>query len=386
MTELAQRWRAARPLATGLHFDSAACSRQSFAAIDAAAAHARREAEVGGYVAAEEAECTLAAGRAGIATLTGMSSGDVVFTTGATRALDLLLGSWVDKRQLIACLPGEFGPNLSVMSANGFEVLPFPTDPMGRVSGEDVEAHLAAKLPTLVHLTAVPSHRGITQPLAEIAEACRARRVPLVVDAAQALGQIDCAVGADAIYSTSRKWLAGPRGVGVLAVRPELAERLRPRFPSRDWAQSMGRSGEVHRVDLSAMQRLELGEANIAARVAFSVAVEEHLSAGPQAIAMRLAEVGRLAREALAELKEWRVVEPVDSPTAITTLKPLTTIDVERVRSELISQHGIVTTVAGVERAPLELVAPVLRLSPHVDLAEEQLHRFAEGLSAVCAR
>ena len=42
----------------------------------------------------------------------------------------------------------------------------------------------------------------------------------------QALGHLDCAVAPAAVYSTSRKWLAGPRGVGVLAVRPDLAERL----------------------------------------------------------------------------------------------------------------------------------------------------------------
>ena len=56
MTDLAQAWCAARPPVAGIHFDSAACSRQSFAAIDAAAAHARLEAEIGGYVAAHRAE------------------------------------------------------------------------------------------------------------------------------------------------------------------------------------------------------------------------------------------------------------------------------------------------------------------------------------------
>ena len=67
------RWRAARPKVAGLHLDSAACSRQSFAVIDAAAQHARHEAEVGGYVAAEAAAPVLDAGRAAVAALTGMS-------------------------------------------------------------------------------------------------------------------------------------------------------------------------------------------------------------------------------------------------------------------------------------------------------------------------
>jgi len=49
----AEAWRTARPPVAGLHLDSAACSRQSFAALEAADKHARYEAEVGGYVAAE---------------------------------------------------------------------------------------------------------------------------------------------------------------------------------------------------------------------------------------------------------------------------------------------------------------------------------------------
>jgi len=73
----------ARPKAAGLHVDSAACSRQSFAVIDAAAQHARHDAEVGGYVAAEAAAPVLDAGRAVVAALIGTNGSDVVVTTGS---------------------------------------------------------------------------------------------------------------------------------------------------------------------------------------------------------------------------------------------------------------------------------------------------------------
>ena len=71
---LATDWRDARPPVAGVHLDSAACSRQTFAAIGAAARHARHEAEVGGYVAAEAAAPVLDAGRAAFAALRRMSS------------------------------------------------------------------------------------------------------------------------------------------------------------------------------------------------------------------------------------------------------------------------------------------------------------------------
>ena len=367
---LADQWRAARPKVAGLHLDSAACSRQSFAVIDAAAQHARHEAEVGGYVAAEAVAPVLDAGRAAVGALTGLGGSDVVFTTGSNNALDILLSSWAGERT-VACLPGEYGPNLAVMAANRFQVSTLPADDLGRLAVEDAARRLADDPPALVHLTPLASHRGVVQPVAALAEVCRDLGLPLVVDAAQALGHLDCAVGAAAIYSSSRKWMAGPRGVGVLAISAELAHRLRPRLPPPE----MG-------LGIPVMKSLELGEANVAARVGYSVALGEHLAAGPGQIRDRLAQLGGMTRTSLADVKGWRVVEPLGEPTAITTLAPTDGADPERVRAWLIAERGILTTYAEVQRAPYEMTMPVLRASPHVDTTAEDLDQFAEALAA----
>lgn len=368
---LAQQWREARPKVAGLHLDSGACSRQSLAVIDAATAHARHEAEVGGYVAVEAAAGVLDAGRTAVAALTGLTAADVVYTTGSGHALDLLLNSWIGERTL-ACLPGEFGPNLAIMAANGFQVRALPVDAHGRVVVDAAAPQLAADPPALVHLTALASHRGLAQPLTEIVAACHAEGIPVVMDAAQALGHLDCNVGADAVYSSSRKWLAGPRGVGVLGVRPELAARLQPRLPPADWD-----------LPMSVLQKLEHGENNAAARIGFSVAIGEHLAAGPERVRARLAEVGRTARQVLADVPGWTVVEPVEEPTAITTLEPTDGADPMVVRAWLVTERGIVTTDCEVARAPFEMTRPVLRISPHVDTTVEDLRQFAEALRDV---
>jgi pyridoxal 5-phosphate dependent beta-lyase len=353
---LAKRWRAARPAMAGVHVDSAACSRQSFAVIDATAQHARHEAEVGGYVAAEAALPVLDAGRVAVTALTGVDAADVLFTTGSGHALDILLSNWSGERTL-ACLPGEYGPNLAIMSANGFQVSPLPVDGLGRVDVDRLAAELAASPPALVHLTALSSHRGVVQPLREVAAACRVLGVPLVVDAAQALGHLDCAVGADAVYASSRKWLAGPRGVGMLATRPGLLTE-------------------------PILARLAHAEHNVAIQVGLSVALGEHVAAGPGDVRARLAEVGAQTRTALAEVPGWQVVEPVSEPSAITTLTPPDGVDPQAVRAWLIAERGIVTTHAGVERAPHEMVRPALRVSPHVDVTVEELDVLAESISA----
>jgi pyridoxal 5-phosphate dependent beta-lyase len=151
-------------------------------------------------------------------------------------------------------------------------------------------------------------------------------------------------------------------------------QRLRPRLPPPEWAAS-----------LSNAQRLELGEANIAARVGFSVAIGEHVAAGPAAVRARLAELGRSSRTVLADVPGWRVVEPVDEPSALTTLAPLDGADPPKIRAWLIAERRIVTTSVGIERAPLELTAPVLRISPHVDTTVDDLTTFAAALTEATA-
>ena len=78
----------------------------------------------------------------------------------------------------------------------------------------------------------------------------------------------------------------------------------------------------------------------------------------------------------------WRVVEPLDEPTAITTLEPVDGVDPPKVRAWLIAERGIVTTYAEVPRAPFEMTKPVLRASPHVDSTADDLEQFAEALTA----
>lgn len=159
------------------------------------------------------------------------------------------------------------------------------------------------------------------------------------------------------MYAPSRKWLAGPRGVGVLAVNPALAHVI------PQWA------GHV--------------EAHVAGWVGLSVAVGQHLAAGPAQVQAALVERGRSARKILGDLKDWRVVESVDEPSAITTLEPLDDVDVVAVRARLIEEHAIVTTGAETIRAPFEMTKPVLRVSPHVDGTDEELELVAQALGAL---
>ena len=365
--DLGAAWRSARPRPAGRHLDTAACSRQSHRVLEAVAHHARHEAELGGYVAEATAEDLLQQGRSIIGGLVGMAAADVVFVESAQAALVTLLAGWrLPAGARVACLPGEYAPNAAQLRAAGLTVEQLPVDDLGRAALDGVARLLATDPPRVVHLTHVASHRGVVQPAAEVAALCRAAGVPLVLDAAQSLGHVDTDLGADVVYGTSRKWLAGPRGVGLLCVRPAVTAELVPLLTPPD--------------DVPPLRAFESGEAHVAGRVGLVLAVGEHLAAGPVRVRERLTELGRAAREVLEGAAGWRVVEPLDEPTATTTLRPPDGVDVVTTRARLLTEQGIVTTAIGPERAPGEMTGPVLRVSPHLDSTLEDLEALAAAL------
>jgi pyridoxal 5-phosphate dependent beta-lyase len=365
--DLGAVWRSARPRPAGRHLDTAACSRQSHRVLEAVAHHARHEAELGGYVAEATAEDLLQQGRSVIGGLVGMAAADVVFVESAQAALAALLGGWrLPAGARVACLPGEYAPNAAQLRAAGLTVEALPVDDLGRADLDGVARLLATDPPRAVHLTHVASHRGTVQPAAEVAALCREAGVPLVLDAAQSLGHVDTDLGADVVYSTSRKWLAGPRGVGVLCVRPAVAAELTPLLTAPD--------------DVPPLRAFESGEAHVAGRVGLVLAVGEHLAAGPLRVRERLAALGRAGREVLDGAAGWRVVEPLDEPTATTTLRPPDGVDVVTTRARLLAEQGIVTTAIGTQRAPGEMTGPVLRVSPHLDATLDDLEALATAL------
>jgi len=373
--ELGDAWRAARPPAAGVHLDSAASGRQSVRVLDAAATHARHEAEIGAYVAEAAAAPLLRQGRAAIGALLARAADDVAFVESAQTALVTLLACWpLSPGDAVVALPGEYGPNLAAFEARGLRVVDMPVDGQGRADVEGLERVLRDG-PDLVHLTHVGAHRGLVQPAHAVAAACRQAGVPLILDAAQSLGHVDTEIDCDAVYATSRKWLAGPRGVGILAVRPDAAARLRPAPPALGPQWWPG--------DVPPAQRLESREAHVAGRVALCLAVGEHLAAGPDRIRARLTGIGRATRAAVEGAGGWRVVEPAGEPSAITTLAAPPGVDVAATRARLLAECGVLTTYGGPERAPREMTGPVLRVSPHVDATVEDLEALAAALAEV---
>lgn len=176
------------------------------------------------YHDGRRARLLLDAARETVATVLGARPDEVVFTGSGTQAAQLgLLGTLTGRRRVGAHVVVSAVEHSSVLhaaelhEAGGGEITRTVVDRTGRV---DLEA-LAAVLRDDTAAVAVQSANhevGTLQPIAEVAELCAARGIPLVVDAAQSVGRVAVPDGWSVLAASAHKW-GGPAGVGVLVVR-----------------------------------------------------------------------------------------------------------------------------------------------------------------------
>lgn len=333
------------------HLDTAACSQLSPAVVAAVVAHLHKEAEFGGYGAESEAEPVIDSARRRLATLVGEPGHRVAFGENATSMFARLVAGWpLPAVARVGVLPSEYAPNRLALAARpGVELVELSADPTGRLDLDGLATGLTAGL-DLVTFPLVASHRGVLQPAAQTVAVCRAAGVPLVLDVAQALGQVAVPAGASAYVGTSRKWLGGPRGVGFVVADPDC-------------------------VDVPA---LESHEATIAGRVGLAAALAEWEPGRTVHIAM----LATAARHRLDGMAGWRVVEPLVEPTGILTLRPPAGAAEPAVVKQRLRAAGILVTAAEVDRAPRDMAGPVLRVSPPADALSASIEALAKALPA----
>ena len=352
LTTFAEHWAAQRLPSDLVHLDIAACGRISTGVLDGQIAHVLAEAS-GGYLAEADALPLIDGGKTALAALLGRDGADVAYVDSGATAFSVLLAGWpLPRGARIGTAPSEYGGNAMVLTLlaeqRGWTLVDLPVDALGRIT--EVPAGL-----DLVTFPQIASQRGVLQPVEDVL----ASGVPLLLDVAQSLGQVEVPSGAAAYVGTSRKWLCGPRGVGFLVVDPT-------------WETRLTGPANLATAMYTDVRRFEAPEGHIAGRVGLAVALEEW---SPELLPVVQA-TARRARELLTDAGAT-VVEPLDSPTGITTVL-LDGDDVLAARAALLAR-GFVTTAVPTSRA-VELDRPVLRFSTGAWVTEDDLGRAADAL------
>ncbi|MFD4544066.1 cysteine desulfurase/sulfurtransferase TusA family protein [Streptomyces bauhiniae] len=176
------------------------------------------------YREGRRARLLLDAAREAAAEAVGCRADEVVFTSSGTRAVhDGVAGALAGRRRVGRHLIVSAVEHSSVLhSADAFEAGGGSVTRVGvsRAGAVDPSAYAEAlRTDTALACLQSANHEvGTVQPVAEVAGACRAAGVPLLVDAAQSLGWGPVPGGWSLLTASAHKW-GGPSGVGLLAVR-----------------------------------------------------------------------------------------------------------------------------------------------------------------------
>ncbi|WP_234026317.1 aminotransferase class V-fold PLP-dependent enzyme [Qipengyuania thermophila] len=304
------------------YLDTAATAQKPRAVIDAMArALGEDYATVHRGVYTRSANMTLGyeAARRRVARFIGADEGEIVFTRGATEAINLVANSWGNAnlksgdRILLSQLEhhSNIVPWQLLAERTGAVIDVCPLTPDGRIDLDAAERMLTARH-RLVALCHVSNVLGSVLDAPRAAALARSVGAKLLLDGCQAAPRLAldmAALGCD-FYAFSGHKLYGPTGIGALWARADLLEAM----PPWEGGGAMIDSVTFARTTYApAPQRFEAGTPAITEAIALAAAIAyveeiglDHIHAAEQALV-------RQTREGLAAMKGVTLFGPEDS-------------------------------------------------------------------------
>ena len=287
------------------HLNNAGAALMPTPVIDAVVDYFEHEARFGGYETDAALRDRIDDAYSAIGDLLGADPSEVSMADNATRAWDMAFYSLdLGPGDRILTTTTEYSSNLAayfhLRDTRGVVVDTIPNTVAGELDPDALVSMVDGSV-KLISVNHVPTSSGVVQPVAEVGRIAREHGIPFLLDACQSVGQMPVDVeeiGCDMLSATSRKFLRGPRGVGFLWVRSEVAEGLHPPFVELECAEVGPDGYEL----LRDRRRFETWEKNYAGIVGFGVAVRYALDIGIPGIWDRIRGLADRMRSALSEL------------------------------------------------------------------------------------
>jgi cysteine desulfurase/selenocysteine lyase len=242
------------------------------------------------------------------------SAREVVFTRGATEAINLVAQSWartfLKPGDEILVTRMEHHANIVpwqlLAEQTGVVLRAAPVTDAGELEVDAFERLLTerVKLVSVVHLS---NAIGTINPVRRLADLAHARGIPILVDGAQSVSHLDVNVASldcDFLVFSGHKVL-GPTGIGVLWARESLLERMPPWQGGGDMISSVTfeRSSWAEHPN-----KFEAGTPHIAGGIGLAAALDYVDAVGRPAIAAHERDLLAYAAERVSALPGVRLI------------------------------------------------------------------------------
>jgi cysteine desulfurase / selenocysteine lyase len=354
--------------------------------------HIDLESEIGGYAAADREARRLESVYGSVARLLNAAPDEIALMENATVAWQMAFYALpFSKCDRILTAEAEYAANyvafLQVANRTGVAIDVVPSDASGELDVAALERMIDERV-KLIAITWVPTNGGLVNPAAAVGKIARARGIPYLLDACQAVGQMAVdveAIGCDMLSATGRKFLRGPRGTGFLYVRREMLQQLEP--PMIDHFAAPWVSRDAYRLRNDA-RRFETWENNYAARRGLGAAVDYALDIGIGPIEQRCRVLSDRLRGGLASVRGIRIRDLGRAPGAIVSFT-MEGYEAEAVVSDA-AAAGITIGASDPSStridAEIRSLPPVVRASPHYYNTEAEIDRLIAHLAGLVPR
>ena len=271
---------------------SAQCPLAVIRAVDDYETHTHANVHRGVHALSQEATAAFEGARERVRRfINARSTREIIFTRGTTESINLVAQAYGRERLgpgdeiLISALEhhANIVPWQMVRDATGCSLVVAPIDRSGELIMQEFHRLLTPRT-RIVAVAHVSNALGSILPVAQIVAAAHARRVPVLIDGAQAVPHthVDVqALGAD-FYAFSGHKLYGPTGIGVLYGREELLAAMPPWQGGGDMILNVTFKRTTYN---ELPYKFEAGTPNIAGAVGLGAAIDYVESLGIDAIA-----------------------------------------------------------------------------------------------------
>jgi len=309
------------------------------------------------------------------ANLLGCETSEVAFTHNTTEGFNTLAGGLTlgpGDEVLFSSLnhPGAAICWEHYAETRGFTVkaFDFPILDIPNMTADDVLNAYDRNITSATRVLVIPhvdNIVGLRYPVKQLAALAKSKGVEIVaVDGAQTVGMIEVdmsELGVDVYCTSPHKWLQAPKGLGLMYVRQDLQDDIRPIWVT--WGQNRWRG--------TARVFEDYGTRNLAEVLTLGDAIEFQNSFGAAAKESRYRELWETFRTATEESGRvtWR------SPTTWEMSVSLYALEIGDITSQaafnhMYEEHGFVFRPFNTQELN------TVRISPNVYNSEEEIERF----------